>query len=169
MDPLFIIGYMGVGKTTVGQILAEKLGRSFSDLDQQIEEDSDIGIPRFFEIYGESAFRRKEADFLERISNETEVVIACGGATPCYRSNLDLMKASGTLIYLKASPKTLSQHLQGKGEGRPKLSAHDESSIEAHLRQRESYYQEADIIIPVEDESPEKTAKRVFARLYHSR
>lgn len=169
MGPLFIIGYMGVGKSTVGQLLAKELGRSFVDLDERIEEASGIGIPRFFQVHGETAFRRKEAELLERVAREGDAVIACGGGAPCHGSNLELMQEHGVLVYLKAEPKLLSERLKGKGTGRPKLGESDANSIEAHLREREAYYRKADLIVPAEEESPERTVERVLEKLDHSR
>ncbi len=168
MGQLFLIGYMGVGKSTIGRILAERLQRPFEDLDDRIQERVGMAIREYFDNYGESAFRRTEKELLEELATCRPAVIACGGGTPCYESNLSIMQEHGTLIHLKADPGLLSSRLKGESRERPKLAGSDEKRIREQLRKREAYYHMADLTVKVEAEEPEKNAARIL-ELYYSR
>ena len=116
MKSIIIIGYMGAGKTTVGKALAKELGVMFYDLDWYIESRMRKTVKQIFDEMGEEGFRHIEHNMLHEVAEFENVVVSCGGGTPCFFDNMDYMNQAGETIYLKASPETLHAHLKmGKG------------------------------------------------------
>ncbi len=152
---LWIIwGYMGSGKTTVGSQLARELKAEFSDLDQEIERAEGLTIPEMFIRKGEVYFRKAEARELGiQLQNTTGLkVLATGGGTPCYGTNLEEMRrATGRIFYLKYSPSELAGRLQQEKDSRPLIrDLEGEELIEyiaKHLFERQTYYNQANHII----------------------
>jgi len=129
---VFLIGFMGAGKTTLGKALAKKLGYQFIDLDDEIERHSGCTIPELFGHEQELGFRKIEQRVLHKIvtqikdpkSETPNCIIACGGGTPCYQQNLLFMKSNGFVIYLEVSPEILCDRLHHTPTRlRPLLSA----------------------------------------------
>jgi shikimate kinase len=148
---LYIIGFMGSGKTTTGRKLASMLGWSFIDLDKKIEEHTGKKIPELFSQYGEEYFRNIESEVLRELKTRTDTVISTGGGTPCYGNNMDFMLETGLTLYLKLTPVQLKSRLsESKGE-RPLLKditiSNLQSFIENRLASREKYYCQAEIQI----------------------
>ncbi|HOR39786.1 MAG TPA: shikimate kinase, partial [Paludibacteraceae bacterium] len=96
---IFLIGYMGAGKTTIGEQLAERLGYKFLDMDHVIEEKMQQSVSQIFSEKGEEEFRRLERECLEEISTEQNVVVATGGGAPCFYDNMERMNAYGLTVY----------------------------------------------------------------------
>ena len=128
---VFLIGFMGAGKTTLGKAVAAQLGWYFFDLDKEIERHSGCSVPQLFADDGEAAFRKMEQQvlhhFVEQFQKqphtEESAIIACGGGTPCFRHNLAFMKANGFVIYLEVTPEILCERLlRTHLEERPVLS-----------------------------------------------
>ena len=147
MQRIIIIGYMGAGKTTVGKALAKNLGLTFYDLDWYIESRMRKTVKQIFDEEGEEGFRRIEHNMLHEVAEFENVVVSCGGGTPCFFDNMPYMNRCGQTVYLKASPDVLFRHLQmGKGV-RPLLlgKTPDEvrTFITQQLKQREPYYSQA--------------------------
>ena len=116
MKSIIIIGYMGAGKTTVGKALAKDLGVMFYDLDWYIESRMRKTVKQIFDEVGEEGFRKIEHNMLHEVAEFENVVVSCGGGTPCFFDNMDYMNQLGETFYLKASPETLHAHLKmGKG------------------------------------------------------
>lgn len=144
---------MCAGKTTVGRALAKELGLSFYDLDWYIEERYHTKIARIFAEEGEDSFRDKERRMLHEAASFENVVLACGGGTPCFYDNMAFMNETGQTFYLKASPETIVSHLAiSKGE-RPLLKGLSPDELLGHitgqLAEREPYYTRAQHIIDV--------------------
>ena len=149
---IFIIGYMGAGKSTVGKRLANKLGINFIDLDDAFEAKYRYSIPRFFDHFGEEKFRDLEHECLKDIIRDNErAVISTGGGTACYMDNMSLMQESGTTIYLKMHPKSLAHRLNRARRLRPVVRDVQNNDmqefVEEQLDEREVYYNQADITI----------------------
>jgi shikimate kinase len=144
---IYLVGFMGSGKSTLGPILAEKLGLTFIDLDQRIESSERKSIPEIFAGQGENHFRKLERATLIAALKEDNFVLACGGGTPCFSDNMDLMKKTGLVLYLKFSPKKLSERLKNSGDARPLLLPGPGVSLENHisemLEKREPFYKMA--------------------------
>lgn len=166
MGHFFLIGFMGTGKSTVGRILADRTRRPFIDLDERVEDASGMKVPDLFARHGEAAFRELERSVLERaIGEKSPCVIACGGRTPCSKTNRSLMKENGVRILLHASPACLAQRLAEEKEGRPNLRAADSEWIAEELGRRTPCYEGADIQVNVEGKAPELVAEEIL-RLY---
>jgi shikimate kinase len=148
---VYIIGFMGSGKTTAGKKLAAVLGWPFFDLDKKIEEIAGKSIPEIFSQDGENYFRAIESETLKTIEYETDAVVSTGGGTPCYSDNMDFMLKTGLTVYLKLNPLQLLSRLSGSKGERPliKNMGREEllSFIEEKLHFRESWYNRAEIII----------------------
>jgi shikimate kinase len=123
---------MGAGKSTVGKVLAKKLGRRFLDADHVIEERCGVKIPVIFEMEGENGFRKREAQAIEEITNEIGIVLATGGGAVLMPENRLVLKERGTVIYLHANPTELWHRTKG-GEGRPLLRNGDARKILENL------------------------------------
>lgn len=154
---------MGAGKTTVGKRLANKLGYLFVDLDQKIEEDEGLTIAEIFEQKGEQEFRNLEQNTLISVLNQSNVVVACGGGTPCFGENLELMNTHGYTVYLKYPVKTLCQRLEKGKANRPLLKTKTneelESFIQNLLSEREPFYlKSSQIIDPLQVKGPIESA-----------
>lgn len=112
---------MGAGKTTVGKALAEDLGLTFYDLDWYIENRMRKTIKQIFDESGEEGFRKIEHNMLHEVAEFENVIISCGGGTPCFFDNMDYMNEQGETLYLKASPEVLYGHLRMGKSVRPLL------------------------------------------------
>ena len=116
---IFLIGFMGSGKTTLGRKLASKMGYEFIDLDHKLEQQVELSIAEYFSFFGEDAFRKLESTVLKKTPYPENVIISTGGGLPCYFDNMDWMKANGKVVYIKLSPKTLADRLESGKEERP--------------------------------------------------
>ncbi|MBI4509725.1 MAG: 3-dehydroquinate synthase [Deltaproteobacteria bacterium] len=171
--PVYLIGFMATGKTTVGRILSERLGRRFVDLDEEIERATGKGVPELFRTEGEAAFRRHEQAALERLARERGAVIACGGGTPCFGDNLSRMRATGVVVALGASIDEILARI-GDVSSRPLLSGPEgaRAAAEKLYRQREAAYRSAEVVVetggrPIERIADE-CARHVGQRLGHA-
>ena len=147
---LFIVGYMGAGKTTVGRLLAEKLKWSFIDMDGFIESRYHQTIAAIFETKGEADFREIERRSLHEISSFEKVVVSTGGGLPCFFDNMELMNRAGITIYLKADPTDLVNRLSLDKQKRPLIKGKNREElmdfVEASLEKREPFYNQAKFI-----------------------
>ena len=123
---------MGAGKSTVGKVLAKKLGRRFLDADHVIEDRCGVKIPVIFEMEGEEGFRKREAQVIRELTSEEDIVLATGGGAVLLPENRGALKNRGTVIYLHANPIELWHRTKG-GEGRPLLRNGDAKKILENL------------------------------------
>lgn len=166
MIRIILIGYMGAGKTTVGKALAKDLGVTFYDLDWYIETRMHCKVKDIFDRQGEEGFRKIERNMLHEVAEFENVVISCGGGTPCFFDNMDYMNSRGTVVYLKCTPEVLFKHLKmGKGVRPLLLGKNDEELmdfIKEQLQKREQYYLKANNIVDVSlMETPDKISVTV--------
>lgn len=148
----FIVGYMGAGKSSIGREVAKRMGLRFVDLDREIELLHGMTISEIFDTEGEKVFRKSERTILESLTaHKANIIVACGGGTPCQDDNMTLMNAAGKTIYLKHSPEKLSKRLKPGQTKRPILRGMDSeqilSFIERMLPSREPFYMRASMII----------------------
>jgi shikimate kinase len=147
---IFLIGFMGSGKTTLGRKLAARMNYEFIDLDHKLEQQVELSIAEYFSFFGEDSFRKLEKEVLRKTQYPENVVISTGGGLPCFFDNMDWMKANGKVVYLNLSPKTLADRLEAGKEERPLLQdKHGEALvafIEKKLEEREPFYAQANII-----------------------
>jgi len=148
---IYIIGFMGSGKSTAGRKLAASLGWSFIDLDRRIEETAGKTIPQIFAQDGEDHFRKIEAEVLRSLGQDKKIVVSTGGGTPCYGDNMDYMLKTGVTVYLKMTPDQLAKRLLGTSDERPLLKNIPDDRlpgfIEEKLAFREQWYGKANITV----------------------
>ena len=154
---IFLIGYMGSGKTSIGKRIAEKLHFQFIDMDQHIESQLNKSIAEIFDEYGEAFFRELERKSLLEISNRENAIIATGGGAPCHFDNIDVMNRNGVTVYIRLSPKQLSDRLKTTNiKKRPLLANQNEDDLENYIQQnlskRELVYLQAQLIVTGSDE-----------------
>ena len=147
MTRIILIGYMGAGKTTIGRALAKELEVPFYDLDWYIESRRHKTVAQLFAEQGEEAFRRIEHNMLHEVAEFEDVIISCGGGTPCFFDNIDYMNRQGQVVYLKVEPETLYKHLKMSKNDRPLLRGKSEEELIAFIREqlekREPFYTKA--------------------------
>ena len=160
---LYLIGFMGVGKTTIGKQIAALNKVIFIDTDSQIEKETSKSIKEIFETDGEIAFRELETDTIRSINRKA--IIACGGGLPAHNNNIEYLKHKGTVIYLKASTETLIKRLEKNKNKRPLISKLTNDKrlefIRKILKEREKTYKQADYTI----ETDNKTVKEVLREI----
>ena len=123
MRPIFLIGFMCSGKTTLGRAVCERTGLRFIDLDDAIEQRMGMTVSEIFDAYGEARFRRLERDMLAEVSAMADVVVACGGGTPCQAGAMDLMNDRGVTIRLVPSEKRMVKRLMAGRHKRPLIAS----------------------------------------------
>ena len=172
MIRIILIGYMGAGKTTIGKTLAKRLNIPFYDLDWYIETRMRKRVKQIFDERGEEGFRIIEKNMLHEAAEFENVVLACGGGTPCFFDNMEYMVGQGDVVYLRGTPEVLFRHLKmGKGVRPLLLGKNDEELLEyirENVRKREEFYTKANHIIDIpcmedEDKIQETTDKIITA------
>lgn len=147
MKPIFLIGYMGCGKSTLGRALSRASGLEFIDLDHYIENRFHATVSELFATRGEEGFRRAEQAMLDEVSQFADVIIACGGGTPCFFNNMEVMNERGTTVWLNTPINRLYERLQRNRSKRPILANKSDEElmdfITEALRAREPFYSQA--------------------------
>ncbi len=146
---IFLIGFMGCGKTTLGRKLASRLGYEFMDLDDIFEEKVGMTIAEYFSAFGEDVFRKLESEVLKQTNYPENAVVSTGGGLPCFFDNMDWMNAHGKTVYIKLSPKTLANRLENEKDQRPVLRDHGDNLaafIAGKLAERDEFYEQAAVI-----------------------
>lgn len=153
MTRIILIGYMGAGKTTIGRQLAMALGLQFYDLDWYIEMRYHKKVSEIFAEQGEEHFRDLEQRMLHEVAEFEDVVISCGGGTPCYGDNMQYMNQQAETVYLKLTPETLCEHLMMGRTVRPLILGKTGDELQEYIRQsleaREPFYSQAKHIVDV--------------------
>jgi shikimate kinase len=148
---IFLIGFMGSGKSTTGKKLASMLDWSFFDLDREIEEAAGMKIPEIFSAKGESYFRTIESESLRNLSSVGQAVISTGGGTPCFDGNMEFMLKTGLTVYLRLTPRQLKNRLAGSSKARPLIENIERDKLEDYitkkLNEREMWYAKAVITV----------------------
>ncbi len=162
MKSITLIGYMCVGKTTVGKELAKRLGQTFYDLDWYIEERFHTKVPEIFAQYGEQRFRDLERRMLHEAAEFENIVLSCGGGTPCFFDNMEYLNSVSTTVYLKASSHTILEHLKISKGRRPLLEGKTpeelKAFVESQLADRQPFYSKAQF---VQEVSPLCTREKI--------
>ena len=170
---LYLTGFMGSGKSTIAPILANTLGFSCIDMDKAIEDFADKNISEIFSDFGEAYFRELEESMLQKISRQENCIISLGGGTIASGNNLNIVKSTGILIYLKTSVEQIMQRLKFKTD-RPLIRSElgivlDESHRFRHitnlLTKREPYYNQAHLTIPTDNRKVGSTVDDIVEQL----
>lgn len=164
---IVLIGCMGAGKTTIGKMLSFQLERKLVDTDILIEERAGMNIVNIFDRMGEDKFRMVETEIVSDVFKCAGQVVALGGGAVLSKKNRNLIKRLAVIVYLKAEVETLC--LRANSEGRPLLRALNSSQtterMQNILNERKKYYEEADIIISVDNKGPQEVVNMIMERL----
>ena len=162
---IFLIGFMGSGKTTIGSQLARKMAFEFVDMDQLIEETAGMTVPEIFEELGEEVFRSWEHKILLELCQKEKIVVATGGGASCHGTMMSTMNANGVTVYIKLSPSALKDRLTRARTERPLIRGKSESELLQYIRTtleaREVYYSQANYIVDGDKIDPENLAKHL--------
>ncbi|MBW7891031.1 MAG: shikimate kinase [Chitinophagaceae bacterium] len=154
---VFLLGFMGTGKTYWGKLWSEQHGFQFFDLDKEIEKTAGMTISKMFERFGESYFREKERESLLSFGTHDNFILSTGGGTPCFYDNMDWMNKTGLTIYLHSPIAVLKDRLIKEKDHRPLIKSLREDEIEKYIKEslqkREKYYKKAHIILSTESVS----------------
>lgn len=171
MKPVFLIGYMGCGKTTLGVELARQMDVRYIDLDDYIEASQGMKITEIFDEMGENRFRELETEALRDVAVMADVIVGCGGGTPCHGNNMALMNQAGTTVWLTTSPERITARLllPDQKAKRPKIANIPDEAVlplvENELEVRAPYYRQAQLQFDSTDietaEATERTARRL--------
>lgn len=166
---IFLIGFMGCGKTYWGRQLAQKLELPFFDLDHQIEEGEQRSITAIFEGEGEEHFRQLEKEALHLITeSHGAFVMATGGGTPCFYNNIEYMKKSGLVVWINCSVDDLHCRLVGEKENRPLVKELTDEQLKAYITKkgadRNIFYRQANLTVNGEGLSLEKLMSKILHR-----
>ncbi len=169
-ENVFLVGLMGAGKTSVGKLLAKRLGKDFYDCDHEIEEATGVKIAVIFEIEGEEGFRARESKMLLDLAQRRNVLIATGGGAVLSPANRKLLAENGIVIYLRAAPIDLWRRTRHDRQ-RPLLKTEDRMARLEHLfAERDPLYREiADIIVDTGSQSVGALASRLERRIVEFR
>ncbi|HEY6505420.1 MAG TPA: shikimate kinase [Chitinophagaceae bacterium] len=164
---IFLIGFMGSGKTYWGRQLSQKLSIPFFDLDEQLINSEGRSINEIFEKFGEEYFRLKEKGTLHIITeSHASFVMACGGGSPCYFNNIEYMNQSGTTVWINTPIQVLFKRLLQEKEQRPLLKGLTDQQLMGFIikkyADRKIFYEQADIIIDDEEISLDHFIEKVF-------
>lgn len=169
MTKVFLIGFMGAGKSSSGRYVANRLAKPFFDLDDEIEKWSGKSIPEIFESSGEEAFRKMERECLERfLRRENGFVMACGGGTPCYFDNMELMNKAGLTVWLDLPPGMLARRLKTAKKDRPLLKKIGdlEEFIRLKIEERSKWYRQAQLRIKGTNTEKRALSKAILEYLH---
>lgn len=163
---IFLIGFMGVGKTTVSQKLKELLRADETDMDAVIVRECKMEINEMFERFGEEYFREKETDLLRRLAEADPTIVSCGGGCVLREENVAIMKKCGTIVLLTADPVTI-YHRVKNGADRPILNGHMNVQYIAGLmeKRRAAYEGAADLIVSTDGKRPAQIAGEILERI----
>lgn len=146
---IFLIGFMGAGKSTIGKKLAHRLGLAFFDLDKLIEAKAGCSISDIFKFLGETTFREMEQACLQSFQTKDHFLLACGGGTPCFYDNLSFMKNQGLVVYVDLQESALFERLSKAKKIRPSIVGMDEKQLKEfisnQLQTRMPFYEQADL------------------------
>ncbi len=152
---IYIVGYMGAGKTTISRRLAKRLGWRFADIDHLIEEKTQLSIDSYFKKYGEMAFRKIETEVLQTTGNFENIIISTGGGTPCFNQNMEWMNAHGFTVFVQVSAESAASRLMSSKNHRPLLENKSGEElldyVKQHYAARLPYYQKARMTIKGEN------------------
>jgi shikimate kinase len=164
VDNVILVGFMGVGKSTAGRLLARRLNRCFVETDDMIVARDGRPIPEIFRQDGEEAFRRLEGDAVEALALKSGDVIATGGGVPCREGRMEALRGLGTVVWLRGPLSELLARA-GRGSGRPMLAGRSVQDLERLYRAREPYYAQAHLIVDTTGLGIDQVVARVLRAL----
>ena len=167
---VYLIGFMGSGKSAYAERLAKQLKWHLMDLDKVVEEKAELSIPEIFNAHGEAYFRRLETEALKSTESISNTVIATGGGAPCSDQNIDWMNQNGITVYLKLLEDKLLKRLKKGQEKRPLITGMNADQLQKfvseNLKARSYYYLQAQIVIDPIDYSPKMLKQELKNRMH---
>lgn len=162
---LFLIGFMGSGKSAVSRTLKKEYGFEILEMDEEIEKRQGMPISEIFRVYGEEAFRKMETDLLEELKQKSQTVISCGGGTPMWEENVKNMRECGRIVLLTAKPETILQRVS-RSHNRPLLKGNKNIAYITELmeKRKDKYNAAADILIHTDDKSREEICREILEK-----
>ena len=159
---IYLVGFMGCGKSTVARELSKELGITYIDTDNQIVEEQNMPVSEIFDTYGEEYFRKLETELLERLSDAKPLIIACGGGMATRDCNIELMKDSGLVVMLSATPETIYERVRFN-RNRPLLNGNmNVEYISSLMEKRLLFYNKAaDVVVETDERTPEDIVKKI--------
>ncbi len=162
---IYLVGFMGTGKTTVGKILSKELKREFVETDELIEKKENLDIPAIFSLKGERYFRKVEKEVLKEVSCKNSLIVSCGGGIVIDKENLSLLKKTGFVVCLTADASIIYERTVSY-KHRPLLNVDNPlERIKKLLREREPFYKEAHLFIDTANISPQDVATKIIKEL----
>lgn len=156
---IFLIGFMGCGKSTLGKNLSALMKFDFIDLDKAIEKETKMTVSALFASQGEGTFRAHEARLLRNIPQNNNTIVSTGGGTPCFYDNIDYMNSQGLTIYIKLPPEIIANRLFYSDNKRPLIKYETKeallTNITEMLSEREDYYKKAKLVVEGINLSPQ--------------
>lgn len=170
MKTIFLIGFMGAGKSTLGKKLAKAIGYQFVDSDKEISNQQGVTISVLFDTKGEAYFRQLEKEFIEQLDSNENYVVATGGGLPIYNDLMNTLNEKGITLYLRVKPSTLLLRLKEGQKKRPLIANLNEEQLHAFisekLLERESTYIKAQLIV---DEPNQKIEQLIHLLHLHQK
>ena len=162
-ENIFLIGFMGAGKSTVARAMKKHYGMRLIEMDEQIEYQEKMSVPKIFEVHGEPYFRKLETDLLEGLSSQENTVVSCGGGVPMRACNVEAMRKSGKVIYLRTSPQQIYERVK-TSHNRPLLEGNmNVEYISKLLSQRlPKYLEDADAVVSTDGKRVEDICKEII-------
>ena len=166
MKNIFLIGFMGSGKSTISRLLSEKLGAVCVEMDEMIVQEQGMPITEIFEKFGEVHFRDIETDLVKRLQNQNGVIVSCGGGAVLREENRNMMKQSGAIVLLTAKPETILERVK-YSKDRPILNGNMNVEYIAGLmeKRRVCYEEAADFAVVTDEKSSEAICEEILERL----
>ncbi len=160
---IFLIGFMGVGKSTIARLLAKELNAKLVEMDETIEAEAGMTINEIFEKYGEQHFRDLESALVERIATEGGAIVSCGGGAVLRPENVENMKKNGTVLFLSATPETIYERVR-YSTNRPLLNGNMNVEYISQLmeRRRSAYEAAADVVISTDDKEKSQIVEEIL-------
>lgn len=160
---IILTGIMGTGKTTIGKLLAKKLGWPFYDTDTMIEKETGLTIPQIFAKRGEEPFRLMEMQAVQLLSVLDQIVVATGGGVPLRKENMDALEKNGWVVHLEAKPETILERLERTLASRPLLAGDDPLlALEKILNDRRKAYARRHVNVVTDEQTPEQVAYMIL-------
>ena len=166
MKNIFLIGFMGSGKSTISKMLSEKLGVMCAEMDEMIVQEQRMPITEIFEKFGESHFRDIETDLVRRLQKQDGVIVSCGGGAVLREENRNMMKQSGVIVLLTATPETILERVKYSTD-RPILNGNMTVEYISSLmeRRRACYEEAADFAVATDDKSSEEICQEILNKI----
>ena len=163
---IFLIGFMGAGKSTIARAIKQKLGYPVVEMDERIVKEQGMPISKIFETYGELYFRELETKLIQSLNQQEPTIVSCGGGVAMRQENVDCMRDGGSVVFLTATPQTIYERVKNSTD-RQLLNGHMNVAYISELMEvrRPKYEAAADILVATDGKTKEEIAEEIIGRL----